>query len=134
MKPTQALALTVLLVACATLDATETFVVETEPSGAEVHTSSGLYCPSTPCTFENVRRDGEFTVTITKEGYRSTTHHVAHRPLAGDNAFPGGAFTTPAQYAHNASIQQLAPNPLRVVLQRAAAPAAPPALPADGDQ
>jgi hypothetical protein len=39
-----------------------------EPAGAEVRTSTGLACPSTPCTIAVPRKD-QFVATFTKAGY-----------------------------------------------------------------
>jgi hypothetical protein len=141
MKLIWALALIAPVAACATVTrgTTQAFVVETDPSGAAVQTSSGMHCPSTPCTFPRVPRNSDFTVTITKEGYRTTTHTVTHQTagagaagMAG-NVIVGGLIGV-AIDAGSGATQDLVPNPLRVTLEAeepvaatVAAEAAPPA-------
>ena len=43
------------------------FVVESQPQGAAVRTSSGYTCPATPCTFK-MERKHSFDVTVTLAG------------------------------------------------------------------
>jgi hypothetical protein len=132
MKPIWALALIAPLAACATITrgTTEAFTVETDPSGAAVQTSSGMHCPSTPCTFPRVPRNAEFTVTITKDGYRTTTHTVTHQTAGGGaagmagNAIVGGLIGVVVD-ASSGATQDLVPNPLRVTLEVIETPAAP---------
>lgn len=124
MKKLLVVALIAPLAACATITrgTTQAFTVETEPGGAAVETSNGLFCPSTPCTFARVPRESEFTVTITKEGYVTTTHNVTHETagsgaagMAG-NVILGGVIGA-AIDGNNGATQDLVPNPLRVTLQ-----------------
>lgn len=110
--------------ACATITrgSHEAFVVETEPSGAMVETSNGLHCDATPCTFGHVERKAEFTVTITKAGYRTwtgnVTHHTAGSGAAGmaGNAVVGGLIGVVVD-ANSGATQDLVPNPLHVTLE-----------------
>lgn len=114
----------VALAACATVTrgTTEAFVVETTPSGASVTTSLGLSCGPTPCAIPKVKRESEFTVTIAKEGYETTTHNVTHQMSGGGgagmagNVILGGGIGALVD-ANNGSTQELVPNPLRVTLQ-----------------
>jgi len=121
--------------ACATVTRGmhEAFTVETEPSGAMVETSNGLHCDATPCTFARVERKAEFTVTITKPGYRTwtgnVTHHTAGAGAAGmaGNVLVGGLIGVGVD-ATSGATQDLTPNPLHVALE-AEAPATPMATP-----
>ncbi len=137
---------------CATITrgTSEALVVESEPSGAVVTTSTGLRCDSTPCTFPKVKRDSEFEVTVAKDGYKTTTHRITHQTsgsggagMAG-NVILGGLIGAVVD-ANNGATQELVPNPLRVTLETIepvvamnaapaealpAAPAAEPAAPA----
>lgn len=137
-----ALPLVMSVGACATVTRGmhEAFVVETEPSGAMVETSKGLRCDATPCTFPHVERNAEFTVTITKPGYRTwsgtVTHHTAGAGAAGmaGNVLVGGLIGL-AVDAGSGATQDLVPNPLHVVLETEAtetppAATAAPAMPA----
>jgi hypothetical protein len=142
MKTIWALALIAPLAACATVTrgTTEAFVVETEPSGAQVTTSSGLTCDATPCTFPRVRRNSEFTVTVSKEGYRTTTHTITHQTTGGGaagmagNVLVGGLIGV-AVDAGSGATQDLVPNPLHVIMERTEATpaAAEAAAPAEGE-
>ncbi|AXE65454.1 putative lipoprotein [Hyphomonas polymorpha PS728] len=117
----------VALTACATVTrgTTEAFVVETTPSGASVTTSLGLSCSPTPCAIPKVKRESEFTVTIAKEGFETTTHNVTHQMSGGGgagmagNVILGGGIGALVD-ANNGATQELVPNPLRVTLQPAA--------------
>lgn len=119
-----ALPLAMSVGACATVTRGmhEAFTVETEPSGAMVETSKGLHCDATPCTFGHVERNAEFTVTITKPGYRvwtgTVTHHTAGSGAAGmaGNVLVGGLIGV-AVDAGSGATQDLTPNPLRVTLE-----------------
>jgi hypothetical protein len=135
-----ALAPLMLLGACATITrgSTQAFVVETTPSGASVRTSLGQECSATPCTFAKVERDANFTVTVSKPGYRTTTHTITHQTAGGGaagmagNVLVGGLIGGVID-ANSGATQDLVPNPLRVTLEleTAAAPvAAPVAAPA----
>ena len=141
-----ALPLAVLAIGCATVTrgSKVAFVVETTPSGAHVSTSNGLSCDATPCTFARVSREAEFTVTITKPGYRTWTGNVTHQTAGGGaagmagNVLVGGIIGGVID-ANSGATQDLVPNPLRVSLETeaaaapvaAAAPAAEPAAAAE---
>jgi len=125
-----ALPLAMSVGACATVTRGmhEAFTVETEPSGAMVETSNGLHCEATPCTFARVERKAEFTVTITKPGYRTwtgnVTHHTAGAGAAGmaGNVLVGGLIGVGVD-ATSGATQDLTPNPLHVALETEAAEA-----------
>ncbi|MEL6664270.1 MAG: PEGA domain-containing protein, partial [Pseudomonadota bacterium] len=87
-----ALGSAVILCGCATITrgTTEAFVVETEPSGATVTTSLGVMCAPTPCVIPKVSREAEFTVTIEREGYQTTTHNITHQMSGGGGAGMAG--------------------------------------------
>lgn len=120
--------------ACATITrgTTQAFEVKTTPGGAEVQTSNGLYCKTTPCVFPNVARNSNFTVTITKPGYKTVTTNVTNENRGGGtanlagNILVGGLIGIGVD-ASNGSLQDLVPNPLEVVLEPETAPAAAPA-------
>ena len=130
--------------ACATVTrgTEEAFTVETVPSGAVVRTSIGFNCDQTPCVWR-IKRNSNFTVTITKPGYKTVNTEVSHTTsgagaagMAG-NVLIGGVIGIGVDAVTGAS-QDLKPNPLHVVLESdtaavASAPplaAPPPAAPA----
>lgn len=135
MKLSAAILAVLSLSACATITrgTTQAFEVKTTPAGAEVQTSTGLYCKSTPCVFANVPRNSNFVVTITKPGFKTVTTNVTNENKGGGtanlagNILVGGLIGIGVDAA-NGSLQDLVPNPLEVVLEaEGAAPAAPPA-------
>ena len=79
-----------LTAGCATITrgTTESFVIETRPAGAEAKLSNGLYC-MTPCSVK-VKRRGDFVVTLTKEGYETTTATVTSSIDGGGSAGMAG--------------------------------------------
>ena len=118
--PAVALAGCATIAGCATVTrgTTEVFVVETEPSGAQVH-SSDWSCVS-PCEVDVPRR-GEFFVTIQLDGYETYVTTVESAAVASSsnvgNAVEsvGGILgsavdsVSGARHAHQ-------PNPLKVKL------------------
>lgn len=138
MRLTAAILAASSLCACATITrgTTQAFEVRTTPSGAEVQTSNGLYCKTTPCVFPNVARNSNFTVTITKPGYKTVTTNVTNANLGGGtanlagNILVGGLIGIGVD-ASNGSLQDLVPNPLVVELETEVMDGgAPPAAPA----
>jgi len=144
MKSIMALALIAPLAACATITrgTTQAFTVESDPAGATVEMSNGMHCDATPCTFAHLRRNAEFTVTVSKEGYRTSTHNVTHQVSGGGaagmagNVLVGGIIGAVVDGSSGA-MNDLVPNPLHVTLEPAdeamvaeAAPAATTAAPA----
>ncbi len=110
---------------CATVTRGTTNKVEviTEPPGAQVTTSLGQSCPSTPCTVE-VARKSEFVVTVSKPGYRDASVPVGTKmsgsgaaSIAGNIILPGGTIGVVADAASGASLDHV-PNPVRVTLVR----------------
>ncbi len=73
------------LAGCATLTrgVSDQVAVLSDPPGATVTTTLGNGC-TTPCSLD-VRRDADFTVTVTKPGYRGRTVAVTTR-LSGTGA------------------------------------------------
>jgi hypothetical protein len=118
-----ALALNMALAGCATITrgSTQAFVVETVPSGAKVTTSLGQMCEATPCTFAKIERDLNFPVTVSKPGYRTTTHTVTHETAGGGaagmagNVLLGGIIGGIVD-ANSGATQNLVPNPLRITM------------------
>ena len=76
--------------ACATVTrgTTEQITFDSTPS-AEMRTSTGLTCPTTPCTLD-VSRKSEFVATFSKQGYQSQNVIVQTRVAgAGAAGFAG---------------------------------------------
>src|SRR5690242_21347469 len=72
--------------ACATVTrgTTEQLTFDSDPPAA-MRTSTGLTCPTTPCTLE-VSRKSEFVATFSKEGYKSQDVSVQTRVAGGGAA------------------------------------------------
>ena len=108
---------------CATVTrgSSDTWSVNTEPSGAAVRTTNQFACDSTPCTFKMARKS-EFDVTITKPGYKTWTGHVTHHVAgAGGAAMAGnvilGGLIGAGVDAYSGAMNDLVPNPLTVKLE-----------------
>lgn len=116
--------------ACATVTrgTAQDFTVETTPPGAEVRTSNGFECPSTPCTFRMQRKTG-FTVNVELDGYLPARAVVTSDLSSGGatgmagNVLIGGLIGIGVD-AMSGATQDLRPNPLRIELQ----PVTPPAI------
>lgn len=113
----------VLLTACATVTSgtNDVLVVQSEPSGAQVQTSNGMSCVSTPCSLKMKRRS-DISVTVSKEGCKTQVANVTHKTssagaagIAG-NVILGGVIGLGVDAATGAS-QELIPNPLSVKLE-----------------
>ncbi|WP_298328722.1 PEGA domain-containing protein [Asticcacaulis sp.] len=109
---------------CATITrgTNDVFVVETFPVGASVKTSNGYFCDSTPCSLKMPRKS-EFTVTITKAGYKTWTGNVTNKVSgAGGAGMAGnvlvGGIIGAAVDGSNGSMLDLVPNPLVVTLEK----------------
>jgi hypothetical protein len=113
----------VALTGCATVTRgrTQDFVINTVPSGANARLSTGETCV-TPCTLRRPRNE-EFSVTISKDGFETTTVMVDHRTGGGGgtamagNVLIGGLIGAGVDAASGAT-QDLYPNPLEVNLVR----------------
>lgn len=110
--------------ACATVTrgASDTWTVNTEPSGAAVKTTNQFFCEATPCTFKMARKS-EFDVTISKTGFKTWTGHVTHHVsgaggagMAG-NVILGGLIGIGVD-AYSGAMNDLVPNPLTVTLEK----------------
>jgi len=116
------LAGTLSLGACATVTrgTTEQLTFDSDPPAA-MRTSTGLTCPTTPCTLE-VSRKSEFVATFSKEGYKSQNVMVQTR-VAGSGAagFAGnvliGGLIGMGVDAANGSTLEHYPNPVSVTLE-----------------
>jgi len=106
---------------CATVTrgTSETFIVTTEPAGAQVRLSSGETC-TTPCAIEKKRKHG-FEVEIRHDGYQPVITSIIPQisgagatGLAG-NVLVGGLIGIGVDAATGAG-KDLRPNPLSVVL------------------
>lgn len=111
-----------VLSGCATVTRGSNDVLEirTTPAGAQVQTSNGFSCDSTPCALRMPRRS-EFVVKLTRRGCRPTEVNVTHRTadagaagVAG-NVLAGGIIGLGVDAATGAS-QDLVPNPIDVTL------------------
>jgi len=114
----------VSLSGCATITrgTHQDWVVTSDPLGANVKTSNGFACDSTPCTF-NVPRKPGFDVTVSKPGYRtakvtvvSGMHGNGGAAMAG-NVLVGGIVGGVVD-ANNGSLNDITPNPLTVKLEK----------------
>jgi hypothetical protein len=110
--------------ACATVTrgASDTWTVNTEPSGAAVKTTNQFFGEATPCTFKMARKS-EFDVTISKAGFKTWTGHVTHHVsgaggagMAG-NVLIGGLIGIGVD-AYSGAMNDLVPNPLTVTLEK----------------
>jgi hypothetical protein len=142
-KLLQAAALTAAvssLGACATVTRGEhtAWEVRTTPPGAQVKTSNGMTCDSTPCSLRMMRKD-EFSAAVSKAGYKTVNIQVHHKlsgsggaGLAG-NVLVGGLIGLGVDAYTGASLD-LTPNPVDLALEKdeatAAVPAPVPAAPA----
>lgn len=114
---------------CATITrgTTEAWSINTAPSGASVLLSSGQSRAATPCTFA-LPRNSTFSVTVTKEGYKTWTGQVTHQMSGGGGAGMAGniilgGLIGAAVDASSGAMMELVPNPLSVSLEPADAPA-----------
>ena len=122
--------------ACATVTrgTEEAFTVESVPGGATVHTSIGYSCDQTPCVWR-IKRNSDFSVTISKPGFKTVNTQVSHTTsgagaagMAG-NVLIGGVIGIGVDAVTGAS-QDLKPNPLHVVLEPDVPPPPPAPMPA----
>lgn len=116
--------LALALSGCATVTrgTSDTWTVNTTPSGAAVKTSNQFFCDATPCTFKMPRKS-EFSVTISKPGYKTWTGQVTHKVsgaggagMAG-NVLLGGIIGAGVD-AYSGAMMSLTPNPLSVPLEK----------------
>jgi hypothetical protein len=112
---------TLSLGACATVTrgTTEQVTFDSEPPAA-MRTSTGLTCPTTPCTLQ-VDRKSEFVATFSKDGYASQDVMVQTR-VAGSgaagfagNVLIGGLVGMGVDAATGATLEHY-PNPVTVSL------------------
>jgi hypothetical protein len=107
--------------ASVTRGTTEDVTVQSEPSGAVVRTTKEYSCAATPCVMK-VKRKDEFTVMLSKQGYKETHIDVVTRMsgaggagLAG-NILIGGLIGVGVDAATGATLDHY-PNPVFVVMQ-----------------
>ncbi len=118
-----ALCVAVSVSGCATITrgSNDVLQVNTTPSGAQVQTSNGFSCSSTPCAIKMPRRS-EFVVSISKPGCRPIDVNVTHETNNGGgaavagNVLLGGVIGLGVDAATGAS-QDLVPNPVAVALE-----------------
>lgn len=127
MKIYLMLGATLALGACATVTrgTKEVFVVESEPPGAVVEMSNGMSCKATPCSFKVPRKEA-LVVTVSKEGYETSSHTVQTQVSGGGgaamagNVLVGGLIGVGVDAASGAMLEHK-PNPLQVTLQKSGA-------------
>ena len=115
--------LTTSLSGCATIvrGTSQSFVIESEPAGAEAELSNGIHC-KTPCSL-NLKRKTAFSVKISKPGYETIDAHVNSQTSGGGgaalvgNVMFGGIIGAGVD-ATNGSLNDLKPNPLKVKMDR----------------
>ncbi|MFC0279544.1 translation initiation factor 2 [Falsigemmobacter intermedius] len=112
----------VLVSGCATITrgSEDVLQIVTQPSGAQVQTSNGMSCASTPCALKMPRRS-DLVVTISKPRCQTAQVNVTHRTadagaagMAG-NVLVGGLIGL-AVDAGSGPTQELVPNPVTVNL------------------
>ena len=113
------------LTGCATVmnGTTESYLVTSEPAGAEVQLSTGETC-ITPCILDK-KRNSEFTVNIEKQGYKPhavvVTNHISEAgaaAIAGDLIMIGSVVWLGIDTVSGAT-KELSPNPCAVILEPA---------------
>ena len=111
-----------LLAGCATVTrgVDSQIQVRSEPAGAEVRTSLSQTC-TTPCTLKVSRKD-EFSVLISKDGFKPVEVEVKNR-IAGEgaagfagNVLIGGVVGMGVDAATGATLEHY-PNPIDVTLE-----------------
>jgi len=113
----------VILSGCATVTrgSKDVLEIKTTPAGAQVQTSNGFSCSSTPCAIKMPRRS-EFVVDITSPGCKPMDVNVTHKTADGGaagvagNVLVGGIIGLGVDAATGAS-QDLVPNPVEVTLE-----------------
>lgn len=118
-----AISVSTLLSGCATITrgSDDVLQINTDPAGAQVQTSNGMSCGSTPCALKMPRRS-ELVVHITKKGCKpvdvNVTHKTADAGAAGvaGNVLVGGIIGLAVDAGTGAS-QDLVPNPVEVKMQ-----------------
>jgi hypothetical protein len=117
------IALALVLSSCATITrgTSQAFSVTSDPTASTVTFSNGLSC-TTPCSIEAKRKPG-FSVTATKEGYKSVTTSVISSISGGGGAAMAGNIVLGgiiggAVDASNGAMNELSPNPLHIVMER----------------
>ena len=111
-----------LLANCATVTrgTSDVLQINTDPIGAQVQTSNGYGCGSTPCAIKMPRRS-EFVATISKPGCETARVNVTHQTAGGGaasvagNVLAGGIVGLGVDAATGAS-QDLVPNPVDLTL------------------
>jgi hypothetical protein len=122
MRIIASIALAALCAACATItrSTTDQVQIQSDPPGAEAHTSMGHLC-TTPCTLQFNRKD-EFVVTISKPGYHTEEIPVVTRVAgagfagAAGNVLIGGVVGLTVDVASGATLEHI-PNPVFVTLE-----------------
>ena len=123
LKFSVALTTAALLGGCATVTrgTTGQVTVNSEPTGAEAISSTGLICPMTPCTWE-ISRKSEFAVTFKKQGYQTQQVQVGTKLAGGGatgfagNVLIGGIVGMGVDAASGATMEHY-PNPVFVTLR-----------------
>ncbi len=116
---------------CATITrgTTEVLVIETDPVGASVSVSPVNVTCTSPCNLK-LKRKGDYTIDVTKEGYEAVRVNVLSQ-IAGagaagmaGNVLVGGLIGVGVDAASGAT-KELKPNPLKINMARSVAASAP---------
>jgi hypothetical protein len=100
---------------------TESVTITSTPDDAKISTSTGQYCPRSPCTI-NVSRRGDFTAFAEKDGYEKGSIEiktkVAGAGAAGfaGNVLIGGVIGMGVDAATGAALDHY-PNPAHIELK-----------------
>jgi hypothetical protein len=122
LKMLAASAAVLALVGCGSITrgTTESVTITASPDDAKISTSTGQYCPRSPCTIE-VKRKTEFTAFAEKEGYEKGSIEIKTKVggngaagLAG-NVLVGGVIGIGVDAATGAALDHF-PNPAHIVL------------------
>ena len=117
-----------LLASCGTITRgkSESVTITSEPADAAISTSTGQYCPRSPCTI-TVERKKEFTAFAEKPGYDKGSIEIKTKVSGGGaagmagNVLIGGVIGIGVDAATGASLDHT-PNPAHIILIRTGSP------------
>ncbi|MEX2696854.1 translation initiation factor 2 [Rhizobium mongolense] len=129
LKVVVALAAVAALSSCGSIarGTSESVTITSTPDDAKISTSSGQYCPRSPCTITVKRRD-EFTAFAEKDGYQKGSIEIKTKVGGGGaagfagNVLIGGVIGMGVDAATGAALDHY-PNPAHIDLKRSSAEA-----------